>query len=887
MSARGGVFISYASVDRRRVEPIVEDLQARGISCWFDRKELKPFDSELTKRISEGIANTAVTMGFVSAAYQDSDACRWELLSTLKHSDLRGLFLIRLEDCPNQWSILQENVFCDLSRDNVSVADLVETLDPPIRERPVRDSPALHAPWWPQDWASNAFEGRFDQRLRLISMLTPHIADSNDHGRQNRQVQIVGLGGQGKTMLALQVASDLSGRYPGGVARFNAGGDVEGGVVDTPESTLGRLLGQIHDWASWAAQRSGSEVTLPDRSDKDVWSRTRDAVRPLAQGTLWLIDDLPAGLDDSALNLILCPSPGDTLITTRTDAYKPALRHTTLTLDAFSPEEAVYLLSGGSAAEIEHDGAVLGTIAQTVGHHALALAVLAARLEAWSPQEVLNDLRNAPVDQLEDCARDVSGLPAGHGPSVVATLRMSVESLRRPAALDIVRLASMWPPGTPIPMDLLRHAIGATAAGGATELVSANLAQKEGPSALRVHAILASVSAWLIKNEPDSALVDDARHRWLLSKTAGWLEPMVRGNDLWDASDASRTAWHLLEPVATDWTNSERSTAFFSLMAMARLPMRHKPAGLNGGALTDHLDDAVGWAQRAESLFTESTKRDALYRGSALAMEGLLRMSLAEFVTDFEVRRDHATRGRLLLDQSVQLREPWLIDSGDPQDQDMLEKAYFNYGRLVTLAKVLAAAGDHESAVETLDQAQASYVRIGGLRAARVESDVDSEAPEKLASCLRGEAIVALTRVTHQVNLDRETRVALLLRATRRLSSAMELTCKAAEGQDNATPDMCKDVALAIKIDIVRRLVTQSRDTDVRTLVEALKGEIEDTPVPWTASDPDTMVDAAVGFARLRIASQRGGRGTTAETVASELIEKDCPALLRTLGLNT
>ena len=48
-----------------------------------------------------------------------------------------------------------------------------------------------------------------------------------------------------------------------------------------------------------------------------------------------------------------------------------------------------------------------------------------------------------------------------------------------------------------------------------------------------------------------------------------------------------------------------------------------------------------------------------------------------------------------------------------------------------------------------------------------------------------------------------------------------------------------------------------------------------------------SVVDAAVGFARLRIASQRGGRGTTAETVASELIEKDCPALLRTLGLNT
>jgi len=48
-----------------------------------------------------------------------------------------------------------------------------------------------------------------------------------------------------------------------------------------------------------------------------------------------------------------------------------------------------------------------------------------------------------------------------------------------------------------------------------------------------------------------------------------------------------------------------------------------------------------------------------------------------------------------------------------------------------------------------------------------------------------------------------------------------------------------------------------------------------------------SVVDAAVGFARLRIASQRGGRGTAPERAASELIEEDCPAFLRTLELTT
>lgn len=440
MQSEGGVFISYASADRERVVPVVAELKDLGMRCWFDQQELRRFDAGLTERIGAGIAGTALTLAFVSTAYQESVACRWELIRTVQTSGLPGLLLVRLEDCTAEWAIVKENVFCDLSRSSpAAVGAGLKDLHPPIEERSPRGMPTQVGP---EGWAGNAFEGRFDERLRLISWFTGHVGERHDQGHRSRRVQIVGLGGQGKTMLALQCATDLSNLYTGGILRLRAGGDQDSGEVANPASTLDGLLGQIHDWARDRALHLGVKVTLPERSDHNAWAQTRAVITPLVDKTLWLIDDLPAGLDGSELDRVLCPSPGDSLITTRSDAYKQYLPHTTLTLDAFSLEEAVYYLAYGSGETIDQDGAILEQIASEVGCYALALAVLRPRLESAPASEVLNNLRTAAVEELEDCAQDIGGLPAGHGASVVATLRMSVEALKRKQSVDILRLAA-------------------------------------------------------------------------------------------------------------------------------------------------------------------------------------------------------------------------------------------------------------------------------------------------------------------------------------------------------------------------------------------------------------------------------------------------------------
>ncbi len=218
MTDTAGVFVSYASADRDRIEPVVKALEECGVQCWFDVRDLQPFDSKLTARIADGIADTAVTLAFLSDAYQASEACRWELLRTLQTNGQQDLLLVALGPSPVMWSAVTENVFFDLTQGTLHAAALLaEKIAGHVHGRPPRGAPSEYAWWWPQEWAGSGFEGRFDERLKLISLLTPHIGKHNDH-RASRQVQIVGLGGQGKTMLALQSARDLAWYYPGGCA---------------------------------------------------------------------------------------------------------------------------------------------------------------------------------------------------------------------------------------------------------------------------------------------------------------------------------------------------------------------------------------------------------------------------------------------------------------------------------------------------------------------------------------------------------------------------------------------------------------------------------------------------------------------------------------------
>ena len=55
----GAVFVSYASEDRPRVEPIVQALRARDLPVWFDRQQLEPgdgWDAKIRRNLDQASA---------------------------------------------------------------------------------------------------------------------------------------------------------------------------------------------------------------------------------------------------------------------------------------------------------------------------------------------------------------------------------------------------------------------------------------------------------------------------------------------------------------------------------------------------------------------------------------------------------------------------------------------------------------------------------------------------------------------------------------------------------------------------------------------------------------------------------------------------------------
>ena len=95
---------------------------------------------------------------------------------------------------------------------------------------------------------------------------------------------------------------------------------------------------------------------------------------------LWIVDDLPAGLADSAFRQWLVPAVagrlGHTLITSKSAAYQNKL--SPLPLEGLDPLAAVKLLSRLSPPADAPEKAMAEAICHKLGYHALAVFIAAA-----------------------------------------------------------------------------------------------------------------------------------------------------------------------------------------------------------------------------------------------------------------------------------------------------------------------------------------------------------------------------------------------------------------------------------------------------------------------------------------------------------------------------
>jgi hypothetical protein len=251
--------------------------------------------------------------------------------------------------------------------------------------------------------------------------------------------RLQGLGGVGKSSLAIQYATLFEAAWPGGIyyLKLSDGQDREG-----REAALARAMG------------------LSGSTDAERAAALRHHLCQSKEPYLWLLDDVPSFFSAQEVQQHAAPGgPGRTLVTTRSRAWQGLGRE--LDLDVLSPDEARHLLlCRRNGLPVESEAAARQLCAQ-VGHLPLALDLLAALQEqfAAAESEWCRRLNQPEEDALEWAADLAEDLPTGCSKSVAAVLWQSLHLLKRPESWSLLlSLASLA--DAPLPLELLPELLG-------------------------------------------------------------------------------------------------------------------------------------------------------------------------------------------------------------------------------------------------------------------------------------------------------------------------------------------------------------------------------------------------------------------------------------------
>ncbi|MBD2300661.1 tetratricopeptide repeat protein [Nostoc sp. FACHB-190] len=207
------------------------------------------------------------------------------------------------------------------------------------------------------------FVGR-DEKLQELHQLL----------KKNQQVAIAGMGGVGKTELALQYAHSHRTTYQGGICWLSAVQDVGLQLVQFAMNKL--------------------QLNIPD--DSELVPRVQFCLTKWPEGeVLLIIDNVTNYRDEVRCYLDSVPARFKQLITTREKLQSPIVR---LDLDVLTPLEAMQLLKSIIGRErLQHEPLVARKLCKWLGYLPLGLELVGCYLlgdEELSLADMLQDLEN-------------------------------------------------------------------------------------------------------------------------------------------------------------------------------------------------------------------------------------------------------------------------------------------------------------------------------------------------------------------------------------------------------------------------------------------------------------------------------------------------------------
>jgi tetratricopeptide (TPR) repeat protein len=454
------VFLSHAWRDGERPQQIKEALEAAGLRVWFDATEIDDF-AGITRAVTEGLAKSKALLAYYSATYPLRRACQWELTAAFLAAQTEGnprrrVLVINPESGADHIHPieLRDAKFLKAPNTDTEMQQLVQAIVKRVGQLtdPLPDIRPLDPPPWHgiRPVRYKRFVGRFQEMWKIHSALHETRAVQITGASGQDIAQVTGLGGIGKSLLAREYALRFGPAYPGGVFWLSAYGndDTKDALTEAEREAL--RADQVRDMAG----RLG--ITTQGLTVEEVEGALARKLASKGKSSLWVVDDVPSGMDGEALERWFAPhSLARTLLTTRSRGYDSLAKG--IDLSVLTPDEAYQLLTSQRKPPNKEEEEQARELAKDLGYHALALDVTGSALISFGGAEPFREFRaelaRDDEDALELANELVDVLPNGHEKSIAKTLLRSI-TLLGSEGRDFLRLASVLAVA-PIPASLV------------------------------------------------------------------------------------------------------------------------------------------------------------------------------------------------------------------------------------------------------------------------------------------------------------------------------------------------------------------------------------------------------------------------------------------------
>jgi hypothetical protein len=543
-------------------EALRDALKAQGLRVFFDEPEIEDFES-ITARLTNALARSRSLLALYSRTYPTRRACQFELtaafLAAQREGDPRRRILVVNPEAGVEHiepAELRDELFRRapapedagaLTSLAASVAQHVGTLDGELGDVRALTPP----PWFGMRGVSpTRFVGRLDSLWRIHSALHAGELRPMTGVSGPGVAQVRGLGGIGKTLLAEEYALRFGPMYPGGVYWLRAQGDDETGPHAEADHSTTRFR-QLRTLALDVG------LSPPWESPEELDSAFRAELAQRGLPCLWVVDDVPTGLEADELRRWFAPHPlAKTLFTTRSREYgalAPPVEPRVL-----SSQEGVELLRAHRRPDGEAEEEAMRGLVEDLGRHALALDIAGAALAIGAGLETFAGFREAlassDTDELELAAELTNLLPSGHEASIATTIKRSLGRLGL-EGWDLLRIAGILV-GEPVPVSLVADVFAAAdqideraairkAKRALSQADIHSLSEDAGDGERTVHPLIRR-TVQFTDNRPDRLLALRA------AAISALTDRLAQTDDWWSVASESERLLHRIFTSATD-----------------------------------------------------------------------------------------------------------------------------------------------------------------------------------------------------------------------------------------------------------------------------------------------------------------------------------------------